>query len=256
MPPRPTTTAPSPALPALARGMLVRIERPGEGGDQVEENLPTAALTFQYNPELITRSRAGRWEARSRRNRSVGTPQDLRARDGSGSGHLLAESETISLKIMFDASEQRMAGEGADGILPELAFLENTSMGRARSRGLIEGESTQPVRPDELLLVLGPKRAFPVVLTSITMVEQKFAPDLTPIRAEVDLRFNVLEPVDIRYNTWVEGAFQEVVRRRTSLSQTIETASTVGEVLQNALAPSGGQGSADAAAPASPGGEG
>ena len=37
-------------------------------------------------------------------------------------------------------------------------------------------EVIQPVRPDELLLVLGSPRIFPVVLTNLTITEQKFLP--------------------------------------------------------------------------------
>jgi len=248
MPPRDTTTTPSPGLPALSRGMIVRVnaQLPARASEADQRALATTALTFQYNPDLITRTRAGRWETRARRNRGIGTPQDVRAADGSGSAHLLAESETISLKVMFDATEDILNGAGRDGVLPELAFLENASMGRAQSRDLQTGESTRTVRPDELLVVLGPKRAFPAVLTNLTIVEQKFAPDLTPIRAEVDLKFNVLEPVDVVFNVWINTAFEEVVRKRTSLSAAVETASTIGEVLDLVLS------SGTATAPAAP----
>lgn len=262
MPPLQPSSSPNPRLQTtLARGMLLRVEPPAgeETGDPAGSDfagLVSRAITFQYNPETVTRARAGRWEARSRKNRGVPSLQDDRARSGAGSAHLLAESETISLKISFDATEARMAGSGGDGVLPELAFLENTSMGRTKGRGLLEGESTRSVRPDDLLLVLGPKRTFPVVLTNLTITEQKFAPDLTPIRAEVDLRFNVLEPVDVSLNRWVAEAFNLVVQKRTTLSQQVEQATSVAEALNGALGRDSlpVEPSAGAARPANPSG--
>ena len=236
---RPTTLSPSPQLPALVMGKLIRINAATEAGKgaQPSEALPTAALVFQYNPNQITRSRNGRWETRAKRQEKVATPQDQRVVAGSGSASLLAESETISLKVIFDATEQAMAGPAPDGILPELAFLEIASMGKMQEQraGGTKGSAAQTVRPDELLLVLGPRRAFPVVLTGLTIVEQKFATDLVPIRAEADLRFNVLEPVDVAYNTWVSDAFNQIVRNRITLSGPIEEQGTVTDILTNAV---------------------
>lgn len=237
---RPATTAPSPQLPALERGKLIRVNAAAEaraGGTDVS-GLPTAALVFQYNPSQITRTRSGRWETRAKRNETVATPQEQRAASGSGSANLLAESEQISLKITFDATEQALNGAVGSGILPELAFLESASMGKMQERRPSggQGSSARTVRPDEMLLVLGASRAFPVVMTGLTIVEQKFAPDLTPIRAEIDLRFNVLEPIDVAYNTWVATAFQQIVATRTRLSAEVEQAGTVSDILSNALA--------------------
>ena len=69
-------------------------------------------------------------------------------------------------------------------------------------------EVIQPIRPDELLLVLGSSRIFPVVLTNLTITEQKFLPSLVPLRAEVDLKFTVLEPIESRYTCLVESALR------------------------------------------------
>lgn len=221
----------------LQRGILLRVD-----SDESEEGPSTGearAITFQYNPETITRSRSGQWEARTRRNQpNIRSAQDQRLRDGSGSAHLLAESETISMKLVFDATEALLNGGEAEtiGVLPELAFLETTSMGRARGRELnARTQSVRAVRPDELLLVLGGTRTFPVVITSLTITEQRFLPDLTPIRAEVDLRFNVLEPVDVTINLWVPRAFEELVSRRRTLSESLEVIGSAAEAIDNAL---------------------
>lgn len=235
MPARPTTTAPSPALPQLQRGVLIRIDRMGEGAPSPESTQNTA-LVFQYNPDVVTRARTGRWEVRSARN-TFETPQDVRAAGGAGAAHLMAESETISLKITFDATEEILAGRGTSGVLEELAFLETASLGRTqenrRGQGT-GGSAARSVKPDEMLLVLG-MRKFPVVLTGLTVVEQKFAPDLTPIRAEADLRFNVLEPAELAFNTWVDDSFTELVRQRTQLAQAVQLSGSVDVILADAI---------------------
>lgn len=240
MPARSPSISPNPRLEKLAKGMLYRVDASGTPANNGDTNpldgLMARAMTFQYNPETITRARAGKWESRSRRNQNVPSPQEVRARSGSGAAQLLAESETISLKVVFDATEQLITS-GADvgeGVLPELAFVELMSMGRPPARRSNSGESARAVRPDELLLVLG-SRTFPVVLTNLTIVEQKFASDLTPIRAEVDLRFNVLEPVDVSMNTWVQQAFDQIANKRRSLSEKVGEGSDATSALAQAL---------------------
>jgi len=241
MPPRDTTSTPSEHLPSLSRGAIVRVSPDRLAADAAvpsnQRDLPTASLVFQYNPNTVTFSRAARWEARSRRNARIGSPQDVRARSGSGSSHLLAESETIGFKLIFDATEDILRGQAANGIVPELSFLQNVSLGRSRARGEVSDDlhRTSAVRPDELILVLGHRRAFPVVMTNLTIVEQKHTPRLVPIRAEVDLKFNMLEPVDVTYNTWVSDAFDQVFENRRSLSAEIESPSDVGTILDGVL---------------------
>jgi hypothetical protein len=77
----------------------------------------------------------------------------------------------------------------------------------------------RPVRPDQLLLVLGTERFFPVVITSLTITEQKFGPNLVPIRAEVDLKMNVLEATETAYNEWIRRAFNHLVTKRRDKAQ-------------------------------------
>ena len=235
----------------LEKGKLIRF------GQASKTDLTFDTLTFQFNPSTITRTRTGRWEPRQRRQRPVASPADIRARSASGSASLLAESETIGFKLIFDATEAILAGRSdggrtlADtGILPELAFLDIISLGkdeqdeRAKKGGATAGgknrETVQPVRPDELLLVLGIDRIFPVVLTSLTITEQKFNPNLMPIRAEADIRFNVLEPVENAYNTWIRNAFDQLFQKRNDLSRQAITSlpeSAADNAIANALQP-------------------
>lgn len=212
---------------ALEHGALVRLRSTepdlssgtvalGGSGDQASQ-----VLHFQYNPETMTRTRQGSWEARRQRRSGTPSPSERTSRGAQGSSAVNAESEQITLKLVFDATEAILAdrsGAADTGVLPELAFFEVTTLGKenqgagARPAG---AQRAQAVRPDELLLVLGSARAFPVVITNVTITEQKFTPELVPVRAEVDLRLTVLEPGESAYAGWIARAFGDLVRQRT-----------------------------------------
>lgn len=248
---------------ALEHGCLIRLDP--EAGDY-------ATLTFPFNPETVRRARTGRWEPRRRRRAetAVDTPQQSRGQlGGHGSSALLAEAETISFRLLLDATETilrsttrsalaevtgavggalgRVAGGLAGGaavgesrgstagalaggglptdnawevgVLPELAFLEQVSLGREPEeppRGsLNQGTPIRPLRPDELLLQLGSARWFPCVLTELSITEQRFTPELVPVRAEADVKLTVLDPVESSYNPFVRQAFDQLLAMRT-----------------------------------------
>lgn len=212
----------------LEHAALVRIFDPAPSGSGTAAPAGPPehhVLRFQYNPETLTRTRQGSWEARKQRRGGVSPPQESRTeRGGMGSGAVNAESEQISFKLVFDATEAILAGRpdaGGTGVLPELAFLEVGARGRdnppaaAPAKGSAKpGQKAQPVRPDEMLLVVG-GRAFPVVITSLTITEQKFLPTLVPVRAEVDLRLTVLEPGESAYRQWISTSFSALMKQRT-----------------------------------------
>lgn len=221
----------------LERGAIMRLDpaatTTGSGGSasaspasataQATPALSGKVLYFQYNPETISRTRTGKWEPRKkRRGLTVQAPQAVRQRSGQGSSALLAESETISLKVVFDATESLLAGrvdaESTDGVLPQLAFLEVLSTGKEGNTADRNRESVQPIRPDELLLILGRRRLFPVVLTSLTITESKFLPTLVPLRADADLKFTVLEPDESAYSGTISAAYARLLSGRTTLS--------------------------------------
>lgn len=206
----------------LERGALMCLEDAATRAPAADAGLESGkVLQFQYNPETITRTRAGKWEARKKRKgQKVASPQEVRERSGQGSSALLAESEQISLKIVFDATEALLAGrpDAERGVLPQLAFLELASIGSEGAKGGGQSEAVQPVRPDELLLILGKERIFPVVMTNLVITEQKFLPSLVPLRAEVDLKLNVLEPTESAYRAWIGAAFSRLLENRVNAS--------------------------------------
>lgn len=234
---------------ALEHGALVRLRSAepdlssgtvalGGSGDEASQ-----VLHFQHNPETMTRTRQGRWEARSQRRSGTPSPSERTSRGAQGSGAVNAESEQITLKLVFDATEAILAArpQAADvGVLPELAFFEVTTLGKesqgaaaARPAG---SQRSQAVRPDELLLVLGSSRVFPVVITNVTITEQKFTPQLVPIRAEVDLRLTVLEPGESAYAGWITRAFGDLVRQRTDAAAQVSGRGALDAVAQSLTA--------------------
>jgi len=231
---------------SIEKGALVRIDPANTtefAGDM---------LYFQYNRETMTRTRTGQWEPRQQQRRATtAPPQDVRGeRGGQGSAALRAESETIAMKISFDATEAILAGRAypnggsaaALGILPQLAFLEVVALGKESqdTRSQSRRDSARPIRSDELLLVLGRQRMFPVVLTSLTITEQKFSPTLVPIRAEVDLKMNVLEPVESAYSRWIKSAFDQLLKNRQDRMGEAAASGAVPDVIARALRPPAG----------------
>jgi hypothetical protein len=241
---------------ALEHGALVRLRSPAprvSGGAltlaPASGTAPTdQVLHFQYNPEAMTRTRQGSWEARSQRRPGSPSPSERTSRGAQGSGAVNAESEQVSLKLVFDATEAILSAkpEAAEkGVLPELAFFEVTTLGkeggtatpgggRARRPG---AQRAQPVRPDELLLVLGASRTFPVVITNLTITEQKYTPELVPIRAEVDLRLTVLEPGESAYAGWITQVFGDLLAQRVANAEVAHGRSALDAVARSLGAP-------------------
>ena len=192
--------------------------------------------------------------------------QDKTLLDGHRGGGLLAKSETVSFKLVFDATDLMMKGVKGDAtanVLPELAFLEQVALGgdepmktEATTGGTAQPptlgmQATKPAgnqagtgnspagrapagqpagskgaagktplkttiqstAPSELVLVLQ-ERKFPVVLTSLTIVEQRFNHRFEPIRAECDCKFRVLETQEVKNNKPAQVAFTELLKKR------------------------------------------
>ncbi|MFP2900776.1 hypothetical protein [Corallococcus sp. 4LFB] len=188
----------------LQKGMLVTLP---QTADDKKSEPSVRALRFQYNPETVTRTRAGQWETKPGK-----TPEQTKVlTDAQRGGGLHAKSETIALKLVFDVTEALLrdsSGAGTQGVLPELAILEGMALGKDQTGEEEKKPATKLVslNPTELLLMLGP-RTFPVVITGMTIVEQRFDPALYPLRAEVDLRMRILEVGENAANNKVAQAF-------------------------------------------------
>ena len=176
-------------------------------------------LRFQYNPETITRTRTGAWDARKNGKVVAPSPSEKAEKDSFRGGGMFAKSETIAMKLVFDATELLLRGgdPGGDGILPELGVLETIALGEApKEDGKKDPKNDaklNPIHPKELLLVIG-KRYFPVIITQMTITEKRFSPDLIPLRAEIDLQMQVLEATEVNGDSAIKGAYNKLVGDR------------------------------------------
>lgn len=151
-------------------------------------------MLFQYNPDTLSRTlRAnvvGSGDAdRSEALRFKGPP-----------------TETVHLEVEVDAADQLADGDSSaarHGILPALSRLElliypSSTLAIANevlmAVGIIE---VIPAEAPLTLLVWGTNRVLPVRLTSFTISEEAFDPNLNPIRAKVTFDLTVLTYQDL-----------------------------------------------------------
>lgn len=173
-----------PNSPLLTKGALVAIDLNG---------LPPRVITFQYNPEKLTRS----------------LQPNTRPADGDRTEVLRlsgAPNETITIKVVIDASDQLEKGNAVVrklGIYPQLSALEvlvYPSVRRVIENTVLLALGTIEVIPPEgplTLFVWGPKRVLPVRLASFGITEEIHDTNLNPIRAAVDLGLRVLSYNDL-----------------------------------------------------------
>lgn len=174
-----------PGSPKLFKGAIIGLD---------PFNPLASVVVFQYNPETLTRSivaqTTGGGDAdRGEALRLKGPPE-----------------ETITLKVEIDASdqlEQAQAIATTMGIYPVLASLEMLTYPKSiptianevlMAAGVIE---VVPPEAPLTLFVWGIKRVLPVRLTSFSITEEAFDPNLNPIRASVNLGLRVLTYHDL-----------------------------------------------------------
>jgi hypothetical protein len=150
-------------------------------------------VVFQYNPAELTRTLKAKVTSedadRGEAFRIKGPPE-----------------EDITIRIEIDAADQLEAGDGLAGKLgihPTLASLEMLLYPKAAKiianevlalAGIIE---VIPPEAPLTLFVWGAKRILPVRLTSFSVTETQYDPNLNPIQAEVSLGLRVLTYQDL-----------------------------------------------------------
>jgi hypothetical protein len=162
--------------PRTLRGAIVAIDRAGP---------PSRIVVFQYNPDEVSRT--------------------LQPREGGGGSENQrawgAPTETVSLTVELDATDQLETGDpvaGALGILPALSVLEmllHPSSANVIANAVLLAAGTiqiVPAKPPTAILVWGPARVVPVKLTNLQITEQAYSPALVPIRASVEVGADVL----------------------------------------------------------------
>ena len=175
--------------PKLLKGAIVSVD-PNIG-------IPLGLITFQYNPEQVTRSLAPQ---------SVGDEPDrteiLRLKG--------PPIETINCTVEIDATDLLAASDPTTmqfGIQPQLSALE--LLVYPPSAVLIANEvlsyvGTIEILPMESALTLfvwSKTRVTPVRITDIGITEELFDPQLNPIQAKVTLGMRVLNVNDVGFMT-------------------------------------------------------
>ena len=173
-----------PGSPTVQKGAIVGID---------PFNPLASVIVFQYNPDTLSRSltaqTVGGTPAQGEALRLKGPPQ-----------------ETITLSVEIDAADQLERADAlatSIGLHPTLASLEmllypksslviaNEVLARV---GIIE---VIPPEAPLTLFIWGIKRVVPVRLTTFTITEEAFDPNLNPIRAKVALGLRVLNYQDL-----------------------------------------------------------
>jgi hypothetical protein len=211
-----------PRSPKLLKGGLAvyRSQTPGP---------PPNIVVFQYNPEQLTRSLAMRAAPREASNVGAAREDVLRV--------LGPPVETINLSIELDAADQLAEPDAnsstvALGLHPALATLELLLYPPISefqlSLSLASGGQVQicPADLPLVLLVWGPSRVVPVMLTSFSITEQFFDPQLNPIQAKIDLGLRVLTYMELKDSSIGYDVFLGYQRQK--------------EILANLFQPGGG----------------
>jgi hypothetical protein len=172
-------------------------------GALVDSNIlavPPLIVSFQYNPETITRRRYATLRDPAAR---MANPTNTPPTEAMGEAQTtIVPPEAISLDIRLDATdalEQGDAVAGRLGVLPALSALE--MMITPRSSSLFGGvlglaadfgfgnRQDTPV----LIFVFGRQRVLPVRLTDMNIQEAEYNPSLNPIRVTISVSLQVLE---------------------------------------------------------------
>lgn len=183
-----------------------------------EGNAVLRTVTFQYNPDTLTRTL---------------TPRAAKAESGDRLENLRLIGppiETMKLEIELDATDrlEKPASNPetvANGIAPELAELETiitpdtgdlSAADQLASVGTLE---VLPLPSPLLILVLGPNRVLPVRITDVGIVEDALDPNLNPIRAKVSLGLRLLSIDDLDFGSKGGKLYMTAAKRREQLAK-------------------------------------
>ncbi len=178
-----------PRGPRLLKGAIVVVSDLG--------SLPQV-VAFQYNPETVKRSLQ---------------PQTAGGDEGQRSQivrYTSAPIETIELEVYIDAIDSLEGNDNeavTTGIYPRLSLLETLvypQLQQVLQNDALLATGTMEIMPlaaPLTLFVWGPHRVLPVRLTSVSVSEELFDPNLNPIRATVSLSLRALSYSDLAQNT-------------------------------------------------------
>lgn len=173
-----------PGAPRLVKGAIIGLD---------PFNPLASVVVFQYNPAELTRTLKAKV-----------TTED--ANRGEAFRIKGPPDEDITVHLELDAADQLESGDaiaGTLGLHPTIASLEMLLYPKAAKvianevlalAGIIE---VIPPEAPLTLFVWGAKRILPVRLTTFSVTEKQYDPNLNPIQAEVSLGLRVLTYDDL-----------------------------------------------------------
>jgi hypothetical protein len=210
-----------PGSPKFTKGALISYDPFGF--------IPQVVI-FQYNPETLTR------RLDSQRMHREGDPVETQRLKGP-------PVEKIDLKIDLDASDQlekptENATTVAMGIYPQLSALEMMLYPKSSwviaKAVLANAGAIEIVPPEEpfTILVWGLKRVVPVRITSFSITEQQYDPNLNPISAEILLSLEVLtyEDFKITHPGYALFLAHQIVKETMAAVGSINNVASFGDV--------------------------
>jgi hypothetical protein len=180
-----------PGSPRLVKGGIVLLD-PESGTVQ-------RIITLQYNPEKLTRTLK---------------PNEFDSGGDAKSGVLRLKgppTETITIDADIDAADQlEFPDKNADtvqyGIQPQLAALETLIYPTSAHLQAVNAKAqagTLEIAPPQsplALFIWSRNRILPVKVTSLTINEEGFDPNLNPIQAKVTIAMQVLTVDDLGFD--------------------------------------------------------
>lgn len=211
----------APQNPNVLRGSLTIYTNDSPGTQPIR-------IRFQYNPGELRRSIA---------SRRPSTPKGVEAAPHDARLVAGPPVETITLSLELDAADQLAApNQNRDtvtyGLLQPIAALEMLMYppsAQFEQNKQLASEGQIHVAPSNLSLVLlnwDDTRVVPVMITSFTLTEQEFDTRLHPIRAKIDLGFQVLTYVDLRNSSTGIDAFVSYQKEKERLARGAYTGAT------------------------------
>ena len=174
-----------PGSPKLQKGAIIGLD---------PANPLASVVVFQYNPDTLTRTLTAQTTTSSDTSRG----EALRLKG--------PPEENINIDIEIDATDQLEKGDdnaASMGIYPALSALEMLLYPKSAlviANEILAAIGIIEIIPPEAplaLFVWGAKRVLPVRLTSFSITEQAFDPNLNPILAKVSLGMRVLNYMDL-----------------------------------------------------------
>ncbi len=213
----------SPRSPRFLKGAIVGVDL---------TNPLASVITFQYNPDTLTRTLTAQTPTGSRGSSATNRTEPMRLAG--------PPAESIKLDIEIDASDRLEAAESTAvemGVYPQLSALEmliypkslvvvaNTVLAALGTTAVIAPEAPMT------LFIWGPKRVLPVRLIGFSITEEAYDVNLNPIRAKASLDLRVLSYNDLKLSHpgyWLFLAHQVVKETMATIGSAGNLSSVAG----------------------------